>query len=161
MAIVNKKGSINIDGLDQDPILMPNSKTSKGGIMYQTDTLEVEAADDDTSTYTVGRLPSNAVISNASEFSNDAITGGTDYDLGFYNIDGTVILATALATALDLSSAGSTKLLSSVDIDKRGQEVWQLAGLTEDPHTLIDVVFTANTVGTADGTISSDLYFTQ
>ena len=64
MAIVNTKGSINIDGLDQVPVLMPNSKTSKGNVVNSIDTLEIAAADDDTSTYRLARVPSNAVLSS-------------------------------------------------------------------------------------------------
>ena len=47
MAIVNTKGSINLDGLGQTPVVMPNGKTSKGNLMSSIDTLEIAAADVD------------------------------------------------------------------------------------------------------------------
>jgi len=73
MAIVNKKGTINLDGLDQDTLIMPNAKTSKGIIRTSIDTLEINATDDDTSTYRIARIPSNAVLTDIT-IKNDAIT---------------------------------------------------------------------------------------
>jgi len=160
MAIVNKKGTINLDGLDQDTLIMPNAKTSKGIIRTSIDTLEINATDDDTSTYRIARLPSNAVLTDIT-IKNDAITGGTDFFLGFYDIDeGVAIDANALLGTTSLASAGSIDGLGSIDIANIGKEVWELAGLTEDPHKLVDIVLTGNTVGTASGTVTGIVKYT-
>ena len=45
--MVNTKGSINLTGLDQDTLTMPNAKTSKGVIRTSIDTLEINATDPD------------------------------------------------------------------------------------------------------------------
>lgn len=160
MAVVNTKGSINITGLDSDPIVMPNAKTSGSSVLRQVETVAIAAADDDTSTYVIARVPSNAVLSNQSEIENDAITGGTDFNVGFYYTDGTVIDDNALLDALDLSTAKTTKLLSGIDKNIRGNEVWQLAGLTADPKKMIDIVLTSVTVGTAAGDITMETFYT-
>jgi hypothetical protein len=159
MAVVTTKGSINIDNLDSDPIVL-NSKLFNSPVLRQVETVAIAAADDDTSTYTIARVPSNAVLSNQSEIENDAITGGTDFNVGFYYTDGTVIDDNALLDALDLSSATSTKLLSGVDKNIRNQEVWQLAGLSSDPKKMIDIVLTSVTVGTAAGDITMETFYT-
>jgi len=159
MAVVTTKGSINIDNLDSDPIVL-NSKLFNSPVLRQVETVAIAAADDDTSKYVLARVPSNAVLSNQSEIENDAITGGTDFNVGFYYIDGTAIDDNALLDALDLSSATTTKLLSGVDKNIRNQEVWQLAGLSEDPKKLIDIVLTSVTVGTAAGDITMETFYT-
>lgn len=160
MATVQTKGSINIAGLEADLVVMPNSKTSGSATLRQVETVAIAASDDNASTYTIARIPSNAVLSNTSVIENDAITGGTDFNVGFYEIDGTVIDDNALIDALDLSSATSTKLLSGVDKNIRGNEVWELAGLSEDPQTLIDIVLTSVVVGTAAGDVTMETFYT-
>ena len=160
MAIVNKKGTINLDGLDQDTLVMPNAKTSKGVLRVSIDTLEINATDDDTSTYRLARVPSNAVLDTIT-IKNDAITGGTDFFLGFYDInDGAAIDADALRGTTSLASAGDIDGLGSIDIANFGKEVWELAGLTENPHKLVDIVLTGNTVGTATGTVTAIVKYT-
>jgi len=160
MAIVNKKGTINLDGLDQDTLIMPNAKTSKGVLRVSIDTLEINATDDDTSTYRLARVPSNAVLDTIT-IKNDAITGGTDFFLGFYDInDGDAIDADALLGTTSLASAGDIDGLGSINIANFGKEVWELAGLTEDPHKLVDIVLTGNTVGTATGTVTAIVKYT-
>ena len=159
MAIVNTKGSINLDGLGQIPVVLPNAKTSKGSSLTSIDTLEIAAGDDDGSSYRLARVPSNAVLSEI-EIDNDAITGGTDFDLGFYDIDeGAVIDADALINTVSLASAGSVDGLGSIDIANKGKEVWELAGLTADPVKLMDIVLTGNTVGTAAGTVTMKVVY--
>lgn len=160
MAIVNTKGSINLDGLDQTPVVMPNGKTSKGGLMSSIDTLEIAAADDDTSTYRIARVPSNAVLSEIT-IDHDSITGGTDFDLGFYDInEGALIDVDALINTVSLASAGSVDGMGTIDIANKGKEVWELAGLSIDPVKLIDIVLTANTVGSAAGTVTAKVNYT-
>lgn len=159
MAVVTTKGSVNIDGLDSSPVTL-NTKLAKSPLLRQVETVAIAADDDNGSIYVVARVPSNAVLSNLSELENDAITGGTDFNLGFYYTDGTVIDDNALIDALDLSSATTTKILSSIDKNIRDQEVWQLAGLSADPHKLIDIALTSVTVGTAAGDITLETFFT-
>lgn len=159
MTVVKTKGSVNIAGLDSSPVIL-NSKTFKSPLLRQVETVAIAAADDNGSTYTIARVPSNAILSNQSEIENDAISGGNDFNVGFYKIDGTVIDDNALLDALDLSSATTTKLLSGVDKNLRSNKVWQLAGLSADPQTLIDIVLTSVTVGTAAGDITMETFFT-
>lgn len=160
MAIVNRKGSINIVGLDSEPVLMPNAKTSGGSLMRQVETVAIEADDDDGSSYVVARIPSNAVLSEITVLEHEAITGASNFNLGFYDPDGSVINATALRSLLSFTSQGSAKILSSIDKDRRGEEVWQLAGLSEDPHNLIDIVVTSVTVGTGAGALTMETFYT-
>jgi hypothetical protein len=99
---------------------------------------------------------------------NTAITGGTDYDMGFYTAanwsvaDGTAkdadilfdgqSMATARDVLTDLTGLG-TNAVNAADYGKR---VWQLAGDSTEPTpgTVYDLCLLANTVGSASGTIA-------
>jgi len=134
-------------------------------------TFEVAVADDDLSKYRIfANVPAD-LIPVRIEIYNDAITSGTDYDLGFYKplIDGQgggVIDADKLANTLDMSSAagrGSPKDgLENLNIDEIRERIYELAGDTLATRELgYDIVFTANTVGSAVGTISVVAFFVQ
>ena len=126
---------------------------------------EIAAADSDGDIYKVAQLPANLVPLDM-KINNDAITAGTSYDLGLYKENGVVADKDLFVAAADLSSAhaaGSELYgLSAVAIDKVGKKLWELLGLTvntkEENYIL---AFTANTVGTAAGTISLRGLFIQ
>lgn len=159
MAVVDKKGALNLANLDSSPSVMVNAKTSNGALVKQVEYVAVASGDDNNSIYRIARVPSNAVISKLSTLYHTAITGGTDYNIGFAYANGAVIDDNALIDADDFSSAGSVALLSSIALTNIGKEVWELAGLTADPHGLIDIIATGITVGTADGTIACEVIY--
>lgn len=162
MAVVNVSGTVNkLTSVDSPtPTGLAQSATNGGKIHFIRDTVEVAAADSDGSVYRLARVPSNAVLVDV-RVNNDAITGGTDYDLGFYDTPeingGAVIDKDNLLDGVDLSSASAgegTFGMTAVVIENRHKQVWQLAGLSSDPKKLIDIALTGNTVGTAAGTLT-------
>ena len=126
-------------------------------------TFEVAAGDDDGSVYRLDRLPADAIITKV-EICNDALTGSTDWDLGFYEPKnrvtgvGAVADKDVLVDGVDLS-AGKTRLspyngLSGIAIGDLGKRVYELLGKTRSnmlPE--YDLALTANTVGSGAGTI--------
>lgn len=127
---------------------------------------EVAAADDDGSIYKLGRLPANAIPVKA-ELNNDAITGGTDYDLGLYKQDDTVADANILADALDMSAAaaisspkdGLKDLGGGDPLTAIGKKLWELLGQSKPTFNEYTLALTANTVGSAAGTIAGRVYY--
>lgn len=122
-------------------------------------TFEVAAADDDASIFKLAKLPSNAIPVRA-DIMSDALTAGTDWDLGFYTEAGVAADANVLADAVDLSSgvtlpAAANNGLSDMGIENVGKKVWELLGKTitnkEEGYVL---ALTANTIGSAAGTVS-------
>jgi len=141
---------------------------------FAVTTFEVAVADDDGSIYRVLKNVPQEYIPARIEIYNDAIAGGTDFDLGFYKsfdelaADGTVIDKEALAATLDMSAAalrGSPKEgLNAVDIADAQKRLYELAGDTLVPFTKeigYDIAFTANTVGAAAGTITALFWFVR
>ena len=162
MAIVNGNELLNLTGAALAVPTLSASKTNGARVQYVAATLEVAAADDNASTFRVARLPSNVILKEI-KVGCDAITAGTDYDLGIAYANGAVIDANNLADALDFSSASKFALdgLKDVAIENLGKELWQLAGLTVDPNSSLDILLTANAIGTAAGTISFKIEFTN
>lgn len=143
------------------------SKVSGGRTVTIAGTFEVAAADDDGSIYKLAKLPANAIPVKAEIFC-DAITSGTDYDLGLYNEDGTVADKDILADGLDMSSAaaitapknGLANLGGADPLAAYGKKLWELLGLTVDTKKPAYILaLTANTVGSAAGTISYRLTY--
>ena len=124
-------------------------------------TVEVAAADDNGSVYRFVRVPSGARIHRV-EVVSDAITAGTDFDVGLYNpanvLAGVVVDADFFVASIDLS-AGNTVPVgvthgNVIGVELIESRLWELLGLTADPFKEYDVCMTGDTVGTGAGTIS-------
>lgn len=120
-------------------------------------TVSVAAADDDDSVYRVlSNVPSNFVPLTI-EIHNTAITAGDDYDLGLYKVnEGAVVEVDILADDLDMSSARTIATSNNAGMSSltlaEVKTLGELSGQT-DVDSAYDIALTANTVGTADGTI--------
>lgn len=151
-----------VTNLDATPATL-NDKRLMGGILKeQVGTVEIAAADDNNSVYRVGRVHSSWRISDIIRY-NDAITSGTDFDVGLYDTaanGGAVVNINCFADAVSLASASVTgtndiyEAGSDVGVEDIEQEVWQMAGLSSDPNKFMDVCYTGVTVGSGAGTLS-------
>ena len=164
MAVVNTK-STAISNADASPAVLNNPRVVNGFLRESVGTVEVAAGDDDTSVFRFVRVPSNARISTV-EIACDAITGGTDYDVGVYDTaaaGGAVVSVNLFGDAIDLSSALAftdvTYETTPTNKSKVDQELWQLLGLTSDPAKFYDICATGVTVGSGAGTISMRVRF--
>ncbi len=164
MAVVNTK-STAISNADASPAVLNNPRVVNGFLRESVGTVEVAAGDDNDSVFRFVRVPSNARISTV-EIACDAITGGTDYDVGVYDTaaaGGAVVSVNLFGDAIDLSSALAftdvTYETTATNKSKVDQELWQLLGLTSDPAKFYDICATGVTVGTAAGTISMRVRF--
>ena len=156
MAVEDKYVNTNVAaGKLANPALQSGAQP-KGFVV----TFEVAVADDNGSVYRLCRLPSSAILTKL-DINADAITAGTDYDVGFYKVGvgGAVVDKDELADGLDLSSGAAigseAQGLSAVDIANLGKKVYELLGLTvATKEEYYDLAITANTVGSAAGTIT-------
>lgn len=161
MGVANTKTNL-VTNLDATPPTMNPLYLMGGVLREQVGTAEIAAADDDTSTYRLGRVHSSWRISQLTLF-NDAITSGAVFDVGLYATaedGGAVVDANAFADNISLTSASltGTELLfeggSAVGVEDIEQQVWQMAGQSSDPNQWYDIVFTGDTVGSGAGTVS-------
>lgn len=133
-----------------------------GDVKGWSHTVEVTAAAAAGSTYDLGYVPSNARILGISKASWDdmAASGSPTLSIGLFPVDSntSTSLATALASAKDISAAGSANL--PADIANYGKHAWELLGLSADPKgSLLVRATTAAAAADTGGTLTAELYF--
>lgn len=83
----------------------------------------------------LGKVPSSAVLNPASEIWWGAAGASVTLNIGDPNDDD------ALATLIDISSAGSSKIMEAAAISaSAGKRLWELLGRTSDPDQDIDLI---------------------
>lgn len=132
-------------------------------------TFEVAAADSDGSVYRVFKGLDPNLVPIAILVACDAITDGTDWDLGLYATNlGAVVDKDAfmdgqtLASAVDFGFDTCLDGMDAVAIENYGRKLYEHAG--HDVTTKLesyDLAFTANTVGSAAGTVAVLLLYVQ
>ena len=121
-------------------------------------TVAVAAADDDGSVYRVfADIPSTYVPLNIC-IHTTAITAGTDYDLGIYKPNGGTVVdkdilmdGQTMASALTVATWNNSGM-GALTLSNGLQSLGTLSAQT-DVDASYDLALTANTVGTAAGTI--------
>ncbi len=170
MAVVDTKSTPITNSEATPPTL--NRTTYVGGVLHRScGKAEIAAGDDDTSVYRlVSKIPSNASLASLKIF-NDAITGGTDFDVGvrLSNEDAVAGVTTVtggdnlFADAISLATAstvGVEILYENNNIDNIGKPIYELLSLTTDPRVNYDIVAVSTTVGTVGGGIAIDAIWT-
>ena len=139
-----------------NPALMGGAK-----VVAFVSSFEVAIADDDGSVYRIAKAIQPSLIPVQITIYNDAITGSTDWDLGLYEVgvDAPVVDAdvfmdgTSMAGARALGSGVSG--LTAVDVANLTKKIYEHAGDdVTDYKAGYDLALTANTVGSAVGTIT-------
>jgi glycine cleavage system aminomethyltransferase T len=163
MPVENKKSTI-VANLDQVPARQNSLGIAGARLREEVGTLEVAAADDDGSVFRFARVRSSDRVSSIEIF-NDAITGGTAYEVGLHRTaadGGAAVDHDLFATAVSMATARVAPLdvtFEALDIIRIEQPLWQMLGLSADPYIDYDVTMTATTIGTAPGTISVRLRY--
>lgn len=147
--MANKTGS-----LDKNNFQLNGAK-----IKCTVDTIVKATSDGDTSVFYLGNpIPSNSVIQQII-LENDALTGATDVDLGFYetvSAGSAVISKDCLLDGASLASASTglgTNGFTKPTLANKHKQLWELAGLSADPKKLMQTSLTFNTAGSATGNI--------
>lgn len=161
MAVEDKYTNANVEAGK-----LANPALGGGGAqtISMVETVEVAAADDDNSVYRFFANVSPTLIPKSITVMCDAITLGTDYNLGLFNVNsGAVIDDNIFADALNLSSASRVlDGLENVGIESLTKKIYEHAG-----HTIAnmkqgyDIGLTGITVGSAAGTITIIAEFIQ
>lgn len=169
MAVVDKY--VNTDTEAEKLITAALVSGAKTICMVQT--FEIAADDDDGSVYRLFKNVPEKLIPTKIELYNDAMALASSYDLGLYEstvggVDGTVIDKDVFLVAEDITAGNGrgspVNGLTAVDIANVLSTIADHAGdTTPDDITSkgYDIALTANTVGTAAGTISVVAWFVQ
>ena len=164
MAVVNTKAT-NITNADATPRVANDVRNFHGRVRVQKGTVEVAAADDDTSVFRFARVHSSWSV-HSIQYLNDAIAGATDYDCGLYQTaenGGAVLDVNAYADAVDINAGTAAWVEIAYEaraIENLGQRVYEDGGVAADPNIYYDICLTGATVGTAAGTITMVVLYT-
>lgn len=167
MAVENKYVSANLEADKHETAAF----TAGDKMFYAVARVTTAAADDDLSVYRLFRNVPADLIPAKIEIYCGAITGGVDFDLGFYKptiggVAGAVIDREKLASTLDLSSAitqaNALDGLENLAANEAQERIYELAGDTLNDHELgYDIALTAVTVGSGVDTIIVKAWFVQ
>ncbi|GJM01962.1 MAG: hypothetical protein DHS20C08_04630 [Rhodomicrobium sp.] len=143
MAVVNEKSSF-ITNLDAEPRVLNTAGLYGGVTRSYTIVHEITAADSDTSTYRLLRLPSNVRLLGSSTISWDdmADTGSPTIDIGVANVSGETRITDdpdAINDGLD-AAAAAAKTTVIKTIDNYGKQLWEfVSGQTTDPKGDLEI----------------------
>lgn len=163
MAVENKYVDANIvAGKNTNPAFSQGAQ-----LMAAVSTFEVAAADSDGSVYRLFKGVPGDLILISAKLACDAITGSTDWDLGLYETNlGAEVDKDCWADGVDISTGyafGSEKdMMLTLGVEKIQKRIYEVGG-----HTIVtrkhsyDIALTANTVGSAAGTVSVRALFLQ
>lgn len=149
MAVVTKYGTGYRDPTSRVEI---DADKAEAHVKTIASMISITNGDSIASLFFVGRVPSNAIIDPRSTYIHAAVTGVTDFDLGFYHPNGgAVIDADALVDGDDISGAGIQTLIGhgTLTVANANKRAWELAGLTSDPGGFLDIVATLKAASTA------------
>ena len=160
MAVVTVRSQL-ITNINASPPVQ-NPAFLEGGIQRSTTGIvTVTSGDSIASQFKIARVYSWHRIRSIMMF-NSAITSGA-INLGLYRVDadgGAVVLANAYASALSIASASTAggQLAASVrSLANQGQQIWQDAGYSTDPHYALDLVATLTAAAAATGQLIFDV----
>jgi len=166
MAVINDYVSSSLVSTNTGRRRVRAQNAQGSDLIHICTTFEVAAADDNASVYRLfPNIPSGAVM-HSLRLACDAIANATDYDMGLYrplSEGGAVVDKDILADGMDIS-AGYSRILAldalvSVDLADVNKKLYELS-IGGTPYTVanappfFDICLTANTVGTAAGTIT-------
>ena len=164
MAIVNLNGANLMTGLAADPKVMADPGFN-GAVRNWTETVEVGAADSDTSTYAIARLPSNARLLGHSRIYTDdlASAGAPTLDIGVFNLSGQSTITDdddAINNGIDAATVTDASFV--LGIENYGKKLYEfVSGQTEDPKGDLDIKLTLQDADVnVGGTITVEIFYT-
>ena len=164
MAIVNLNGANLMTGLAADPREMA-APGFNGAVRNWAETVEVGAADSDTSTYLMARLPSNARLLGASRIYTDdlASAGAPTLDIGVFNLSGQSTITDdddAINAGIDAATATDASFV--LGVENYGKKLYEfVSGQTEDPKGDLDITITLKDADVnVGGTITVEIFYT-
>jgi hypothetical protein len=159
--------STEVTNADATPPVRTHVKTSHGRLHEKVATLEIAAADSNDHEYRMCRMHSSWRISEITRF-NDAITSGTDFNVGLFDIaenGGAVVNENLFADAISLASGsvtGVSEMYESgggIGVEDIEQALWEMLGLSSDPGKWYDLTYKGVAVGSGSGTLSVRVRF--
>lgn len=154
--------STEVTNADATPPVKTHVSISHGRLHEKVGTVEIGAADSNDHEYRMVRVHSSWRISEITRY-NDAITSGSDYNVGLFDIadnGGAVVSENLFADAVSLTSAsvtGVSEMYESgggIGVEDIEQRLWEMLGLSADSGKWYDLTYKGVAVGSGAGTLS-------
>lgn len=137
MAVVARLGSRFMTGLAASPQVLAPAGASGGIVRNSTETVETASDDSATSTFDLGRFPSNARLCHTSSVYWDdlASSGAPTLDWGLYPVVTGAFTGDddCIRADMDAATVNVVGIKLIADPSKLGTELWRIVGLTADP----------------------------
>ena len=142
----------------------------KGELYAATAIVNIDSGDDDASVFRLFRSINSDFIPKEILITNDALTSGTDFELGLYEPNsGVLVDIDILMGTTDMSSGraegSGVSGLSAISLANTQKKLFELVGQTVGPNgtkdPTFDIVLTANTIGSTTGVIVVKATFLQ
>ena len=167
MAVENKYVDTNAASNGEYPYRSAN--VSGSPVIAMATIFEVAEADSDGSVYRLFKDLPATLIPIQIWINGDAIAAATDYDLGFYKPNlGAVIDKDSLLDGKDINAGAAmgseSNGLATLTVDLVGKTIGEILNSklsNTTKYDSVDLCLTANTVGTAAGTIAVRAIFAQ
>lgn len=166
MAVVDKY--VNAD-VEADK-LATAAFNGKGEVYEATAIVNIDSGDSDDSVFRVFAGLNSDLIPKEILITNDALTSGTDFELGLYEpnsgvlVDIDILMGTTSMTS-GRAEGSSVSGLSAVSLANTQKKLYELVGQTVGPggtkDPTFDIVLTANTIGSTTGVIVVKATFIQ
>jgi len=159
--------STEVTNADATPPVKTHVSVSHGRLHEKVATVEIAADDSANHEYRLFRVHSSWRISEILRY-NDAITSGSDYDVGIYDIaenGSAVVNVNLFADAISLVSASTTGVNDQFEsggdtgIEEIEKPLWELLGESADTGKWYDLVYTGVSPGSGAGTLSVRLRY--
>lgn len=157
--VVNTKAT-PVSNLDATPIVHNDAYFGGAPLKEKVATLEVGGTETAGSVFRFVRVRSSCRVSSV-EWAADAMTGFTAADIGVYDTKdngGAVVTDNLWANNVNISAGAAftdaTYNTTATNIAVVTQRLWELLGLAADPYKDYDICITADTIGSAAGTLS-------
>jgi hypothetical protein len=152
MAVVNEHGPLYMTAVHGDPVSDGRADFRVAGarIFSSIETFTVGVGDEATSTYTVGRLPREAVLTSGPLVRMGAVAVTGTFDLGDAEEDDALL--DGVAGAANTSYPFGPGMGGVAGVADAGKPLWELLGYTtaQDAPPQIDLIVTLR--GTAQAT---------
>ena len=128
-------------------------------------TCAVEAADDNTTVFKLGKMPSDAVIMPEAMVYHTALTGLTGIDIGVTSDQGVASAEDKILDGLNVVNAGSSSLWAGAGngnaITDPPEKLWQLLDFPEDPGGMLELSLSLKADVSAAGTIKVSMPYAK
>ena len=153
------KNSDLIANFEATPSVKSSAALLSGVVRVAQGTVSLATGDsDDNDIVMLAPIPSNAVVSQLF-IGSDTLGGSCTFNVGIYTSAGVVKDEDVFASTVADEAAMTDLRFEAADINTAGQQLWQLAGDSEDPGGYFYIAASMAAAGGTAGDMSFNIHY--